>query len=156
MTTGRRPAVLLTGVVTVALLAAACSSSGSGAMPDPTAAPATRTIAENVDIGGGRSIYVECHGEGSPTVLLFSGGGTATDLWHAPDQGPPNVYDAIGARTRVCAWDRPGVQYLDGSPSRSTPVAQPITPQDGADDIQAVLDALDMHGPYVLAAHSFA
>ena len=35
-------------------------------------------------------------------------------------------------------------------------MAQPITPQGAADDLQAVLDALDMHGPYVLAAHSFA
>ena len=89
-------------------------------------------------------------------MLLLSGGGTATDLWHAADQDPPNVYDTIGAQTRVCSWDRPGVQYLDGSPSRSTPVAQPATPQDGADDLQAMLDALDMQGPYVLAAHSFA
>ncbi len=89
-------------------------------------------------------------------MLLLSGGGTASDLWHAPDQDGPNVYDTIGAQTRVCAWDRPGTQYVDGSPSRSTPVAQPITPQDGADDLQAILDALDMQGPYVLAAHSFA
>ncbi len=88
-------------------------------------------------------------------MLLLSGGGTASDLWHAPDQDP-NVFDAIGAQTRVCAWDRPGVQYLDGSPSRSTPVVQPTLPQQGADDTQAILDALDMHGPYVLAAHSFA
>lgn len=150
--------VVLVAVVAVTLVAAACSDpdSDSGSSSDTTSASATRTIAENVDIGGGRSIYVECHGEGSPTVLLLSGGGTASDRWHAADQDPPNVYDTIGAQTRVCALDRPGVQYLDGSPSRSTPVAQPITPQDGADDLTAVLDALAMEGPYVIAAHSFA
>jgi pimeloyl-ACP methyl ester carboxylesterase len=142
-------------VALVGTFLAACSSPDSGSSPAATQAPVTRTVAENVDIGGGRSIYVECHGEGSPTVLLLSGGGTASDLWHAPGQ-EPDVYDTIGARTRVCALDRPGVQYLDGSPSRSTPVAQPITPQDGADDLQAVLRALDMPGPYVLVAHSFA
>ena len=120
------------------------ATTASTATTDPAA---TGSIAENVDIGGGRTIYVECQGEGSPTVLLLSGGGTASDLWHAPDQDGPNVYDTIGAETRVCAYDRPGVQYLDGSPSRSTPVAQPITPQSGADDLQAILDALDMHGP---------
>ena len=76
-------------------------------------------------------------------------------LAHADQEGP-NVYDTIGAETRVCAYNRPGVAYQDGSPSRSTPVAQPITPQGAADDLQAVLDALDMHGPYVLAAHSLA
>jgi pimeloyl-ACP methyl ester carboxylesterase len=146
----RSKGAVLGVALTVAVVASACSSTGT------TKAGATGSIAENVDIGGGRSIYVECRGEGSPTVLLLSGGGTASDLWHAPDQDPPNVYDTIGAQTRVCAWDRPGVQYLDGSPSRSTPVAQPITPQGAADDLQAVLDALDMQGPYVLAAHSFA
>jgi len=26
-----------------------------------------------VDIGGGRRMYLECHGAGSPTVVLFSG-----------------------------------------------------------------------------------
>lgn len=148
-------------VAVVGIFLAACSGTGSGSSPAttqaaaPTQAPTTRTVAENVDIGGGRTIYVECHGEGSPTVLLLSGGGTASDLWHAPDQ-QPNVYDTIGDQTRVCTMDRPGVQYLDGSPSRSTPVAQPTTPQNGADDLQAVLRALDMQGPYVLVAHSFA
>ena len=165
----RRSLVALLGAAFAFLVvASACSSSGddasSTATTDPAATGSTATtepaatgsIAESVDIGGGRSIYVECQGEGSPTVLLLSGGGTASDLWHDPYQDGPNVYDTIGAQTRVCAWDRPGVQYLDGSPSRSTPVAQPITPQDGADDLQAVLDALDAQGPYVLAAHSFA
>lgn len=153
----RRTALAVVAAVVVTLVAACSDSdSGSDSSSDTTRASASRTIAENVEIGGGRSIYVECHGDGSPTVLLLSGGGTASDLWHAADQEPPNVYDTIGAQTRVCAWDRPGVQYLDGSPSRSTPVAQPITPQDGADDLTAVLDALGMQGPYVLAAHSFA
>ena len=132
------------------------ASTTAPASTTSTAPTADGAIAEDVDIGDGRTIYVECQGEGSPTVLLLSGLGTASDLWHAPDQEGPNVYDTIGAETRVCAYDRPGVAYQDGSPSRSTPVAQPITPQGAADDLQAVLDALDMHGPYVLAAHSFA
>jgi pimeloyl-ACP methyl ester carboxylesterase len=140
------------------MVCAACSSPDAGASPT-TRAASSATVAENVDIGGGRSIYVECHGEakdGAPTVLLMSGGGTATDLWHAPEQDGPNVYDTIGAQTRVCALDRPGVQYLDGSPSRSTPVAQPTEPQNGVDDWDAVIAALGMQGPYVIAAHSFA
>ena len=140
-------------------IVAACSSSGDGASSSPTAAPTpSATVAENVDIGDGRTIYVECHGEaedGTPTVLLMSGGGTASDLWHADDQEGPNVYDTIGEQTRVCALDRPGVMYLDGSPSRSTPVAQPALPPQRADDWEKVLDALDTKGPYVIAAHSF-
>jgi len=177
----RAPIALLAAAASVGLVLSACSSSGSTAASSspPASSPSTSAarpstpaassqsatasdttepvnpIAEKVDIGGGRSIYVECQGEGSPTVLLLSGGGTASDLWHAPGQ-VPNVYDTIGTQTRVCAWDRPGVQYLDGTPSRSTAVPQPITPQDAADDLTAILDKLDMHGPYVLVAHSFA
>ncbi|MBN9109202.1 MAG: alpha/beta hydrolase [Pseudonocardia sp.] len=157
----RRPVALLGVVLSAALVSAACSSPGGGASSPTTTTPAknTATIAENVDIGGGRTIYVECRGEakdGTPTVLLMSGSGTASDLWHAPGQKGPDVYDTIGGQTRVCAMDRPGVQYLDGSPSRSTPVAQPTDPQNGADDWDAVIDALGMQGPYVIAAHSFA
>lgn len=153
----RRLPVAFSVALSLVLIGAACSSSDDDASP-ATTVPSS-SIAENVDIGGGRTIYVECHGEtkdGAPTVLLMSGGGTASDLWHADDQEGPNVYDTIGEQTRVCALDRPGVQYLDGKPSRSTPVTQPTSPQDGADDWAAVLDALDMDGPYVIAAHSFA
>ena len=34
-----------------------------------------------VDIGGGRKIYMECRGKGSPTVVLVSGLGNAADIW---------------------------------------------------------------------------
>lgn len=151
MSPTRLPLALLGAALGLAVLGTACST--------PARAASSATVAENVDIGGGRSIYVECHGEatdGAPTVLLMSGGGTASDLWHAPEQEGPNVYDTIGAQTRTCALDRPGVQYLDGSPSRSTPVAQPTDPKDGARDWDSVIRALGMEGPYVIAAHSFA
>jgi hypothetical protein len=106
----RLSAVLLAAAGAGSLVTTACSGSGPDAAPDTTQTAATGTIAENVDIGDGRSIYIECHGEGSPTVLLLSGAGTASDLWHAPDQKGPKVYDEIGTETLVCALDRPGVQ----------------------------------------------
>jgi hypothetical protein len=31
-----------------------------------------QSFAKRVDIGGGRMMYIECHGSGSPTVLLIS------------------------------------------------------------------------------------
>src|SRR5687768_9561434 len=34
-----------------------------------------------VDIGGGRKMYMMCHGSGSPTVVLVSGLGNAADTW---------------------------------------------------------------------------
>ena len=138
---------------------AATTTAASTTAPASTASDRSSgdgSIAENVDIGGGRTIYVECQGEGSPTVLLLSG------WWHSVR---PVARPRSGRAQRLRHHRRrdPGVRlrparraYVDGSPSRSTPVAQPITPQGGADDLQAILDALDMPGPYVLAAHSFA
>jgi len=61
-------------------------------------------------------MYIECQGSGSPTVLLISGNGGASDLWHAADQKGPTVYDDIQKTTRVCAYDRPGAPHLDLRP----------------------------------------
>src|SRR5499427_1084656 len=82
----------------LALIALACSL--------PTTVHA-ESFAKRVDIGGGRMMYIECHGSGSPTVLLISGTDAASDLWHAADQKGPTVYDDIQKTTRVCAYDRP-------------------------------------------------
>jgi hypothetical protein len=97
------------------------------------------SFAKRVDIGGGRMMYIECHGSGSPTVLLISGTDTASDLWHAPDQKGSTVYDDIQKTTRVCAYDRPGAPHLDQTFSRSDPVPQPTSPQNGVDDLVALL-----------------
>src|SRR5262245_29652579 len=100
-------------------------------------------------------MYIECDGSGSPTVLLISGTDTASDVWHAADHKGPTVYDEI-QKTRVCAYDRPGAPHLDRTFSRSDPVPQPTSPQEGVDDLVALLKAADVPGSYVLAAHSFS
>jgi hypothetical protein len=48
------------------------------------AACASESSAKRVDIGG-RMMYIECHGSGSPTVLLISGTDTASDLFRSVD-----------------------------------------------------------------------
>jgi pimeloyl-ACP methyl ester carboxylesterase len=111
---------------------------------------------KRVDIGGGRMMYIECQGSGSPTVLLISGTDTASDLWHAADQKGPTVYDDIQKTTRVCAYDRPGAPHLDQTFSRSDPAPQPTSPQNGVNDLVALLKAANIPGPYVLVAHSFS
>src|SRR5215813_11970164 len=107
----------------LALIALAC--------PLATTARA-ESFAKRVDIGGGRMMYTECHGSGSPTVLLISGTDTASDLWHAADQKGPTVYDDIQKTTRVCAYDRPGAPHRDQAFSRSDPVSEPTNPQNGS------------------------
>jgi len=131
----------------LALIAFACSLATT---------VSAESFAKRVDIGGGRMMYIECHGSGSPTVLLISGTDTASDLWHATNQKAPTVYDEIQKTTRVCAYDRPGAPHLDQSFSQSDPVRQPTSPQNGVDDLVALLKAADVPGPYVLVAHSFS
>ena len=64
-------------------------------------------IAEQVDLDG-RSIYLECRGTGSPTVVLQSGYGNAGDIWSLTDTTAPAVFPTLAETNRVCIYDRPG------------------------------------------------
>ena len=118
-----------------------------------------------VDIGGGRTMHVECSGSGSPTVLLVAGTGNAGDVWreaasaadpaHAMRVNDDAVFPTMARATRVCAYDRPGTQRADGSPGRSSSVPQPTTAQVDAADLHALVTAAGIPGPYVLVGHSF-
>ncbi|HVR46333.1 MAG TPA: alpha/beta hydrolase [Candidatus Binatia bacterium] len=126
------------------------------AMP-AQALPATGDFAGPVDIGDHRKIYLECSGQGSPTLVLISGKGNRADTWStaAPDVPGPTVFPTVAKFTRVCAYDRPGtVGALASEPSRSDPVPLPVTTAAGAADLQALLTAAKVPGPYVLVGHS--
>lgn len=41
-----------------------------------------------VDIGGGRSLFLDCQGEGSPGVFVIPGKGSYAEVWNAAV--PPN------------------------------------------------------------------
>lgn len=109
-----------------------------------------------VDIGG-RDIYVQCTGTGSPTVVLVSGNPIAADLWDSPLGLQPTVYQTVANDTRVCAYDRPGTTRAieGGGNSRSDPVPQPITPADSVRELHDLLAAIGENEPVVLAGHSF-
>ena len=137
-----------------ALVVVASWASSAGTAANAAPSPADE-FAKTVDIGGGRKMYIECRGRGSPTVVLVSGLDAAADLWHRPEQDAPKVYPKIGRLTRVCAYDRPGTPYGTGQPSRSDPVPQPTSPRAAVDDLHALLEAADVPGPYVLVGHSY-
>jgi len=142
----------------VALVASGCSAgtvAGTGTVA--TSAPSTQAdFAGTVDIGG-REMYLECTGQGAPTVILISGAGIAGDVWDSPLGEEPTVQPTIAEGTRVCSYDRPGTTraLAEGGASRSDPVAQPITPRDSVADLHALLEASGQEPPYVLAAHSY-
>ena len=160
----RRRTHVVALVAGVALAAGACTSGSSSDAEGTTAtissSPATAAgqgdIAGTFDIGG-RKVYIQCTGQGSPTVILISGGGIAADLWDSPLGEQPTVYPTIAKTTRVCAYDRPGTTraLAEGGISRSDPVPQPVTPSMSAADLHALLDAAGQTGPFVLAAHSY-
>ena len=111
-------------------------------------------FAGSVDIGGGRKMYLECRGTGSPTVVLAGGLRASAADWSISDKSKPAVFPEVAKFTRVCACDRPGTPVGE-KPSRSDPVPQPTTAKDGVADLHAVLSAAGEKGPYVLVGHSY-
>jgi pimeloyl-ACP methyl ester carboxylesterase len=112
-------------------------------------------FAGRVAIHGGRKLYLECRGAGSPTVVLEAGTGDRGDVWSEPTEHGPAVLPAVARFTRVCAYDRPGTYRSPAELSRSDPVAMPRSAADIVRDLRALLRAARVPGPYVLAGHSF-
>jgi len=146
-------------LILVVLLLAGCGPSTASATTssgNASTKPA-RSFAGLVDIGGGRKMYLECRGSGSPTVVLVSGLDSAADVWISYQAKPSQaVFAQVAGFTRVCAYDRPGTPLGDDlTPSRSTPVPQPTTAQDAVRDLHALLRAAGEPGPYILVGHSY-
>ena len=93
-----------------------------------------------VDVGGHR-LHVNCAGSGSPTVILEAalGSGSPTWAWVQPE---------VARVTRVCAYDRAGEGWSELGP-------EPRDAQQIAGELHTLLERADLHGPYVLAGHSF-
>jgi pimeloyl-ACP methyl ester carboxylesterase len=138
----------LLSALCAALAVAACTNGGPGPF-----------FANVLDVGGGRSMYIECEGVGTPTVLLVSGKGDRADTWRATLSDPHDAEASVLFRTagfaRVCAYDRPGTVGVDGEPSRSDPVPAAVTAKDGVADLHALLSAVQEQGPYVIVGHSY-
>ena len=143
------------------LLCVPVSIKAQSATPAAFPVPDSGDFAGLVDIGG-RDLYLECHGEGSPTVILVAGyrasGRYWTDDLRHPDAPRTMVLPGVAQFTRVCTYDRPGTVATIGENefvSRSDAVAQPRTTPEAVDELHALLQAATIPGPYVLAAHSW-
>jgi pimeloyl-ACP methyl ester carboxylesterase len=153
------PALVL-GLVTL-LLGAPSLVAAQTASPVAPGLAAAGDFTGLVDIGG-RSLYMECRGQGSPTVILEAGFRSRADYWTddliQPDAPRTMVFPGVAAYTRVCAYDRPGTTtFIDGTllPSRSEPVTMPRTALESVHDLHALLQAAMAPGPYVLVGHSY-
>lgn len=112
--------------------------------PGPDAAtPATENVlATRVDVGG-RALYLECAGTGTPTVILEAGGpGGTSDRWNV-------VFDQLTAVTRVCRYDRAGLGQSDPAPDGIRTIQQSV------DDLRALLNTIPLGCPCVFAGESW-
>jgi pimeloyl-ACP methyl ester carboxylesterase len=96
-------------------------------------------IGRAVDIGG-RTLNIDCSGEGSPTVIFlptrFGGYG-----------GYIKVRPQVAKFTRVCWYDRAGEGWSDPPPA--PPTSFSIT-----NDLHELLQRAPVPGPYILVGHS--
>jgi pimeloyl-ACP methyl ester carboxylesterase len=131
-----------------------------GGAPPPAAAQvaASGGVAGLFDVGGGRRLYLECRGAGSPTVVLEAGYPNSGAVWDSealpPGVAGPAVLPAVAEFTRVCVYDRPGTLLDPDHRGRSDPGPMPRTARDMVADFHALLRAADVAGPYVLVGHS--
>jgi pimeloyl-ACP methyl ester carboxylesterase len=125
--------------------------------------PAAKEFSGQVDVGGGRKIYLHCKGSGTPTVILESGFHDSSDTWNVTDTQPPvpkspAVFPGVATFTRVCEYDRPGTIRYTKPPAltaRSTPVTGPRSLASMVSDLNKLLTAAKVPGPYLLVGHSF-
>jgi pimeloyl-ACP methyl ester carboxylesterase len=97
-----------------------------------------RAEGDRYDVGG-RSLYLDCRGSGSPTVVLEAGSGADSSTWSA-------VIDPLATTTRTCAYDRAGRGRSDSRGDH--------TLADAATDLWTLLAVAGERGPFVVVGHS--
>jgi hypothetical protein len=143
------------GLGVLTLLLASCSDDKDRASdtPEPeTSSPAAvdsepaplESIAGSFDVGGGRQLYLECYGSGSPTILFEAGGGDNSGTW--PFQA---LLEPLQQQTRTCAYDRAGTGSSSPAPNR------PRTMEDINADLDALLSAAGISDDLLLVGSSF-
>jgi hypothetical protein len=124
--------------------------------PPPPPPPPSPLPGQKIDVGG-YSLYIECAGSGSPTVILEAGGGAPSATLDRAGIGIPGLAEgwrtvraALASETRVCAYDRAGLGASDRRPLGLAP-----TPATFADELHTLLANANVPGPYILYGGSF-
>lgn len=139
---------LTIGGLSVSLALCGVASAAAKPAPEPEVPPQAQGVVlpaytlkpgQMVDVGGHR-LNLYCFGEGGPTVLMLSGGG-----WGAVAFA--GIQQQLAASTRVCSYDRAGAGFSDAGPAKPD-LDQPIR------DLEALIKAADLKGPFVLVGWS--
>jgi pimeloyl-ACP methyl ester carboxylesterase len=93
-----------------------------------------------IDVGGYR-LHLNCLGQGSPTVILETGGGGFGSLDFT------YIQPELAKITRVCSYDRAGYGWSDLSPN-------PRTSEEIVTELHTLLHRAGIEGPYILGGMS--
>ena len=139
----RRAFVVAPVVATCCLLLVGCGgdAESADASADGSATTATSDDLDRVvKIDGNRGLYVRCTGSGSPTVILEGGDGDTSSSYAFAES-------TIAKETRTCVYDRANL-------GRSDPAPGPRASRELVSDLERLLDAAEIPGPYVLVGTS--
>jgi pimeloyl-ACP methyl ester carboxylesterase len=125
----------------IAAAAAAAVACGGQRQAAPHGNPVLFGPGRLVAIGGGRTLYLNCTGSGSPTVVLEAGFGGDSTMWNA-------VQPPLSRTTRTCSYDRAGL-------GNSLPMPGVHDAADEIADLQRLLAAAHVPPAYVLVGHSY-
>ena len=98
------------------------------------------SIRGSFDVGD-RSLYLECVGEGAPTIVMETGNGGDHTAWE-------DVVPSVRDTNQTCTYDRANLGASDQAPT-------PRTSTDVVEDLHGLLTASGVPAPYVLVGHSF-
>lgn len=113
----------------------------AGATPSAAPSEAAEPADPNLVSIGDRSLWLECTGEGSPTIVMESGLGGDHRTWE-------RVAPQLSSSARVCVYDRAGIADSDPAPGTRTAA-------DAVEDVRALLGAAEIPPPYVLVGFSY-
>ena len=101
---------------------------------------AARELDRVVKVDGDRGLYIRCTGEGSPTVVMEGGDGDTSDSYAFAEP-------AVSELTRACVYDRANLGQSDPAPG-------PRGLAELVGDLEGLLEAAKVPGPYVLVGTS--
>ena len=129
---------LLLGVLTAALLVVAIGATyqWQQSRADRAQFPPPGRIFE-VD---GLALHLDCRGSGKPTVVLEAGLNSGSSSWCF-------VHDAMARTTRVCAYDRPGIDW-------SEPTNRKVDAREVARRLNRLLETAQITGAKILVGMS--
>jgi len=148
-----RRSLLGSGGIAVAIALAGCVGGGNASEPAATGpasvapgsialSPEARDgqIAGLFEVADGRSLYLRCTGEGSPTLILEGGDGDTMASYGFAES-------ALATQTRTCVYDRANLGGSDPAPG-------PRGFDDLVNDLESLLQVAGVEPPYVLVGTS--